>query len=189
MKTDPVNIIGARPYAAVREACHRLKNYGERALGAPTRQAFFEMFPLRVDELRPLVEAVPPHAMLIPVPGHLGAATYTKALAWAVLALCPKKKVFVCDCLEGPQRESLCTLKQKGIPTDDVPVVFRVKEGLMNVLGDISSLMERNVPVIVDNVVDSGRTAKAAMKALGFDCPVLAVGNTGQAEPAKTLTP
>ena len=44
MKTDPVNIIGARPYAAVREACHRLKDYGERALGAQTRQAFFEMF-------------------------------------------------------------------------------------------------------------------------------------------------
>ena len=178
MKTDPFPVIGARPYVLVRDACHRLKQFGERALSAQTRQAFFEAFPLTAKELEHLAEAVPHKALLIPVPGHNGSATYTKALAWAVLALCPEKHVFVYDCLEGPQRESLCDRKRKGQPIEDVPVVFRVKDNLLGAFNGLNPLFEQYSPVLVDNVVDTGRTAQAAMAALGIECPVLAIGTT-----------
>ena len=96
---------------------------------------------------------VPSNAVLIPMPPHEGKVTDdtdTMLLAKAISDItgCP-----VVAALEGDARESRYQAKQRG---EKGP---KAKDLGFRRVEDISM---RNVPVFIDNVVDSGETAKAA---------------------------
>lgn len=100
---------------------------------------------------------VPGNAVLVPIPSHEGMVTDetdTKILADAVAEITGSPVVIA---LEGNPRESRYQAKQQG------------KEGLKaDELGfrQIAEIPEGKVPVFIDNVVDSGETAKAASEAI-----------------------
>ncbi|MBR4406435.1 MAG: hypothetical protein IKT30_08685, partial [Bacteroidaceae bacterium] len=100
---------------------------------------------------------VPNNAVLVPIPSHEGKVTDetdTKILADAVAEITGSPVVVA---LEGNPRESRYQAKQQG------------KEGLKaDELGfrQIAEIPEGKIPVFIDNVVDSGETAKAASEAI-----------------------
>lgn len=100
---------------------------------------------------------VPGNAVLVPIPSHEGKVTDetdTKILADAVAEITGSPVVVA---LEGNPRESRYQAKQQG------------KEGLKaDELGfrQIAEIPEGKIPVFIDNVVDSGETAKAASEAI-----------------------
>lgn len=161
---EKLNIIGARPYEEVREDCHALKT------GITSRN------PVMVRCAGRIAPAIR-RAFLVPVPSHHGPATDTLQLALAI-AECVNKAggtALVTDILEAEPHASLCEAKHNGgdplaidvrIKVKDVPVARLVRRGT-------------KIPVyLVDNVVDTGHTARACMKAIATD-GILAVGDTG----------
>ena len=88
---------------------------------------------------------------LVPVPSHLGYATYTLELARAIGV----GQVF--DVLRGKQRETLYAQKKRGETPSSSTLGFYA----------IGSIPEDMNIVYLDNVVATGTTAKAAYEAIG----------------------
>ena len=92
--------------------------------------------------------------LLIPVPSHLGKATYTLRLAEAIAkAGCG----MVYNVLKCPERETLYSLKQRGIATSPQSLGFFIQ----------SPVPEGWEIVFVDNVVATGTTAAACRALIG----------------------
>ena len=100
-------------------------------------------------------ELIPENAVLIPTPSHKGKATTMLQLAEAIAERTGSE---VADILESNPRESQYTAKKQG------GKAIAAKDMGIKVNGQ---LPEGKVPVIIDNVVDTGNTAEACVQALG----------------------
>lgn len=104
------------------------------------------------DLMAPLV---PQYSVLVPAPSHEGMATDMKALAEA---LSERTGMPVADVLKSEPRQSQYDVKMStGKPISSEDLGIRM-EGI---------LPEGRMPVVIDNVVHSGNTAEACVKALG----------------------
>lgn len=167
MKDGRLTTIGARPYRdpGVRELCHAIKDGDTEAI----RQA-----------AAILSTHVPDGAILVPVPNREGKADYTLLLAEAIKDHCaPERSVHVVDALTGHPHPSLCLLKEAGLPTDGVDFGFRYRNRREKLFLASFNGSTGNPVYLVDNVVDTGRTARAAARALRLpEVGLLAIGNT-----------
>jgi len=97
---------------------------------------------------------IPTNCVLIPMPSHTGAATYTLELA---RMLSRTTSAQVLDILKGSKRETLYTLKKQGRHILPKKLGFYVTE---------PAPTDKRV-IILDNVVATGTTAAAAVQAVG----------------------
>lgn len=109
------------------------------------------------EKMSPLVKK---DDILVPVPSHNGRAEYTLTLSGQIAAL---TGAVVKDVLAGEKRESSYLLKKKGIMLQVGDLGFRL----------IGDKPEGHV-LVVDNVIASGNTAKAAVDVIS-DATVLAL--------------
>ena len=121
--------------------CHKLKENDPQAITYCARQ---------------LVKMLPENAVVVPIPGHHGFALQTLYLARAINeqsgGIIP-----VANVLKGNSRMSNYQAKKEGslLPAEELG--FR----------QVAPLPKGKVPFLLDNVVDTGTTAKAAINALG----------------------
>lgn len=93
-------------------------------------------------------------AVLVPVPSHKGMATDTLDLAKELGKITHTP---VADVLKGNSRISQYAAKKEGRPLSSEQLeIIKVK-----------SLPKNKIPVLIDNVVNTGNTAKAAIEAVG----------------------
>ena len=130
-----------------RWVCHKIKEMDKDAINYAARN---------MAKLIPFSNAV-----LVPVPGHTGVSSNALLLANAIASY---SDVLVADILRGKSRESNYLAKCKNHPlTESQMGFYSVKE-----------LPIDCVPIIIDNCVDTGTSAKAAYHALGNKGIVLA---------------
>lgn len=103
---------------------------------------------------RQMSKLLPKNAVLVPIPGRHGKADQT-------MHLCRDIASYTClpivDALRGKDRESQYEAKCKCRSLTEEQLGFH----------RVASLPSDRVPYLIDNVVDTGTTAKAAVKALG----------------------
>ena len=137
---------GMTPYIAVdkyrkmQSLAHKIKNGDAKGIS----QAAELMAPL-----------IPENAVLIPAPSHSGKAITILQLANAIAERTGSE---VADILESSPRASQYEIKKQGgkaITAKDMGIFVN------------SPIPEGKVPVVIDNVVDTGNTAEACIKALG----------------------
>lgn len=92
--------------------------------------------------------------VLVPVPGHHGYAEETTKLCRSISMV---TGIPVCDVLRGNDRESNYLAKKNGRPLNEAQLGFV----------QVKPLPIGCMPVVVDNVVDTGVSAKAAVHAMG----------------------
>ena len=159
-----IRIIGARNYDEVRDDCHAVKT------AAPGDEVFAR-------SARGIAEAIDRNCVLVPIPSHTGRATDTLTLAKAIRDALAEKglRAPVIDGLECDPHESLCELKHRdGGDPDKTEIRTRVRE-----LSLYEYLMDNTPVYLVDNVVDTGKTARAALRVLPAD-GIIAIGTTGR---------
>lgn len=160
-----LNVIGARPYAEVRDDCHALK-------------AALSPWDPSVVRCAGHITGQVGDCFLVPVPSHTGRATHSLLLAREISAQLRRKDrlCIIADILSEEPHRSLCEAEHSGDGTAgiDVKVVIRDKTGL----GLLVRNHSRMPAFLVDNVVDTGKTARACMEAFPFD-GIIAVGDTG----------
>lgn len=103
---------------------------------------------------RQIAKLLPLDAVLVPIPGHHGRAIQTLQLAKAISSY--TRLPFV-DALRCSERESQYEAKKRGRTLSAEHMGFYKQKNLPT----------NRTPYIIDNVVDTGTTAKAAIKALG----------------------
>ena len=103
---------------------------------------------------RKMAALVPPDSIIVPIPNHHGTAKETLFLAKAVAEY---SHSFIANILIGKARESNYLMKKLGSPLTEEQMGFR----------QTKPLPEGITPIIVDGVVDTGTSAKAAVHALG----------------------
>lgn len=159
-----LTLIGARPYyEEVRPLCHAVKDGDRDAIREAARR---------------LAGYVPTQAVLIPVPSHGGEAGVTLELCRAIQreTMAALRPALVADVLRSNPHRSFNDLKHEGVtPTEkDITVAWKS-------FADAERIRQaRRIgyqPVLVDNVVDTGVTARACMKVTG-EIPVLCIGDT-----------
>lgn len=92
--------------------------------------------------------------VLVPLPGHNGFADQTLDLARAISR---QSGARIANILKGRPRESNYLAKMNGHPLSEADMGFRATAKLPSNL----------IPILIDGVVDTGTTAKAAFYALG----------------------
>lgn len=162
-----IQIIGARPYEEVRDLCHEIK---------------------KITSARETIECADYIAskmhkadtVLIPIPSHSGKPTHSKRLAEAIqysFMKIGKGYCYVIDILRSEPHESLCKAKQTDKNIDDI--TLKINSELTP--EQIKQQLSTNVHYyLVDNVVDTGKTARACLDALPFVDGIITVGNTGR---------
>lgn len=121
--------------------CHKLKENDPQAIDYCARQ---------------LAKMLPENAVIVPIPGHHGYALQTLFLARAI-SLQSDGSIPVANVLKGISRVSNYQAKKDGQPLSSKKMGFH----------QVRTLPKGKVPYLLDNVVDTGTTAKAAVKALG----------------------
>ena len=121
--------------------CHKLKENDPQAINFCARQ---------------LAKMLPENAVIVPIPGHFGYAVQTLYLARAISEQ-SNGNIPVANVLKGISRVSNYQAKKDGQPLSAEELGFH----------QVYALPKRKVPYLLDNVVDTGTTAKAAVKALG----------------------
>ena len=124
------------------------------------------------DLMTPLV---PPYSVLVPAPSHEGMATDMKALAEAISQRTGQP---VADVLKSDPRASQYDVKRAtGRPLSADQLGIRME----------GALPDGYMPVVIDNVVHSGNTAEACVKALGKGMVLSLASATSQERHAATL--
>ncbi|MBR5377951.1 MAG: hypothetical protein IK135_02415 [Bacteroidales bacterium] len=103
---------------------------------------------------REMVKYIPTNAVLVPMPSHTGRATYTKDLCRLIAR---ETAAEVCDYLRGKERETLYNLKKQGRHILPAKLGFYLSQ----------PLPAGKRVIIIDNVVATGTTAAAAVRAIG----------------------
>ena len=139
--SNGLEILSVGEYSTYRDLCHRVKT-GERS----SLQEAAHMMAERISFLSTRI--------LIPMPSHLGYATDTLRLCNEISSL---TGLPVMNALMGSERESLYYLKRN---VEEVPDLSFFGFHLVR---DIPAEL---TPVIVDNVIATGQTMKAALSAV-----------------------
>lgn len=166
-----MELIYSNPYHStptdeIRGLCYRVKEeFGWRSI---PKNVLYQM-----------ASALGPKTVLVPVPGHGGRAGYTMDICFALSNYATWKDIRIVDALIGNAHPSLCKIKHDGGETSDIPVVFTLNGDEINA-EQVKTLSEKFDVVLLDNVIDSGRTAREAKKALGVSCKLITIGTTGQ---------
>lgn len=121
--------------------CHKLKENDPQTIEYCARQ---------------LAKMLPENAVIVPIPGHHGFAFQTLYLARSISEH-SNGNITVANVLKGISRVSNYQAKKDGQPLSAEELGFR----------QVRALPKGKVPYLLDNVVDTGATAKAAFKALG----------------------
>lgn len=162
---DNIKLLYSNPYEEVRDLCHAVKTPGG-FLDVP-KKIYFQAG-----------SALGRRTVLVPVPGHDGTPNHTLDMCISIRNNNPWKDIRIVDALRGHKRPSLCEIKQQGGDPNDIKVAFHVN--LNEIEPDqVKTLAKSFDIVLVDNVVDSGRTALAAQKAIGVPCGLITIGSTG----------
>lgn len=121
--------------------CHKLKENDPQVIEYCARQ---------------LAKMLPENAVIVPIPGHHGFAFQTLYLARSISEQ-SNGNIPVANVLKGVNRVSNYQAKKGGQPLSAEELGFC----------QVCALPKGKVPYLLDNVVDTGATAKAAVKALG----------------------
>lgn len=103
---------------------------------------------------RQMSKLLPKNAVLVPIPGRHGTPDQTLKLCRNIASY---THLPIIDALRGNERESQYEAKCKGKSLTEEQLGFR----------RIASIPTMRIPYLIDNVTDTGTTAKAAVKALG----------------------
>ena len=115
-------------------------------------------------------------AILVPIPNRTGRAGYTKTLAEKISETL---HLPVIDALASNTHEPLYLVKKANGSLDEVPLYFY----------RIRRVPRDKIPILIDNVLDTGHTAMAAYEALGRQDTLMAVlGDTHKFTPNKWKT-
>ena len=166
MSKPEIAVIGSRPYDEVRELCHKVKDGDPEAVRLAARM---------------LYDALPEKTNLICTPSHDGRPTYIEALAESIIAISRvkgDKTVFICTSLRCYPHRSLCEAKHEGedVSSIDIRCFWNTNAGKELAL---SYLRKEFCPVLLDNVIDSGKTARACLDVLWPGTMVAVIGDTG----------
>ena len=103
---------------------------------------------------RQIAKLLPQNAVLVPIPGHHGKTEQTMQLAKAISSY---THLPIVEALRGIERDSQYDAKKRGqtLSAEDMGF-YKYKD-----------LPSNRTPYLIDNVVDTGNTAKAAIRALG----------------------
>lgn len=109
-------------------------------------------------------EVVPPsgHAVLVPIPNRTGRAGYTKTLAEKISEA---TGLPVVDALASNAHTPLYDIKKENLSPETLPLHFYM----------IRSIPADRVPILIDNVLDTGHTARAAYEAMNRNDTRMAV--------------
>ena len=114
--------------------------------------------------------------VLVPIPNRTGRAGYTKTLAEKISEAL---HLPVIDALASNTHEPLYLVKKANGSIDEVPLYFY----------RIQRVPRDKIPILIDNVLDTGHTAMAAYEALGRQDTLMAVlGDTHKFTPNKWKT-
>lgn len=103
---------------------------------------------------RQMAKLLPNNAVLVPIPGRHGTPDQTMRLCRDIASY---TQLPILDALRGKERESQYEAKYKGRSLTEEQLGYR----------QIANIPQGRIPYLIDNVVDTGTTAKAAVKALG----------------------
>jgi predicted amidophosphoribosyltransferase len=103
---------------------------------------------------RQMSKLLPKNAVLVPIPGRHGTPDQTLKLCRNIASY---THLPILDALRGKDRESQYEAKYKGRSLTEEQLGYR----------RIATMPTGRIPYLIDNVVDTGTTAKAAVKALG----------------------
>ena len=111
--------------------------------------------------------------VLVPIPNRTGRASYTKTLAEKISEAL---HLPVIDALASNTHEPLYLVKKANGSLDEVPLYFY----------RIRRVPKDKIPILIDNVLDTGHTAMAAYEAMGRQDTLMAVlGDTHKFTPNK----
>ena len=112
-------------------------------------------------------------AILVPIPNRTGRAGYTKTLAEKISEAL---HLPIIDALASNTHEPLYLVKKANGSIDEVPLYFY----------RIRRVPRDKIPILIDNVLDTGHTAMAAYEAIGRQDTLMAVlGDTHKFTPNK----
>lgn len=112
-------------------------------------------------------------AILVPIPNRTGRAGYTKTLAEKISEAL---HLPIIDALASNTHEPLYLVKKANGSLDEVPLYFY----------RIRRVPRDKIPILIDNVLDTGHTAMAAYEAIGRQDTLMAVlGDTHKFTPNK----
>lgn len=154
VEVDGIRFTSASRYydGDARKIAHLLKDNNHKAI---------EMVAARLSNM------ISPFAVIVPIPNRCGYARETLELA---KVLSKYSGVPIADVLKGNQRDSLYEIKKEGGILTEAELGFR----------QVSPLPFYRKPILLDNVADTGLTAKAAYHAIANRGEVLtfAIGDS-----------
>ena len=151
-------------YAKVAPIARRVKAGDEMAIARAT-----ELMAAAVRNVMPMDRPV----VLVPIPNRTGRAGYTKTLAEKISEAL---HLPVIDALASNTHEPLYLVKKANGSLDEVPLYFY----------RIRKVPKEKIPILIDNVLDTGHTAMAAYEALGRqDTRMAVLGDTHKFTPNK----
>ena len=151
-------------YAKVAPIARRVKAGDEMAIARAA-----ELMAAAVRNVMPMDRPV----VLVPIPNRTGRAGYTKTLAEKISEAL---HLPVIDALASNTHEPLYLVKKANGSLDEVPLYFY----------RIRKVPKEKIPILIDNVLDTGHTAMAAYEALGRqDMRMAVLGDTHKFTPNK----
>ena len=149
-------------YAKVAPIARRVKAGDEMAIARAA-----ELMAAAVRNVMPMDRPV----VLVPIPNRTGRAGYTKTLAEKISEAL---HLPVIDALASNTHEPLYLVKKANGSLDEVPLYFY----------RIRKVPKEKIPILIDNVLDTGHTAMAAYEALGRqDTRMAVLGDTHKFTP------
>ena len=151
-------------YAKVAPIARKVKAGDEMAIARAA-----ELMAAAVRNVMPMDRPV----VLVPIPNRTGRAGYTKTLAEKISEAL---HLPVIDALASNTHEPLYLVKKANGSLDEVPLYFY----------RIRKVPKEKIPILIDNVLDTGHTAMAAYEALGRqDTRMAVLGDTHKFTPNK----